>query len=220
MSLNSSFPFFCLFLTRDNNLERDSSPEQGPCRNCWPDVCPGGEGESEEEEEDESVTELKKPNSDEVKGLREEGRASEGTALSPQLIGVLCVLRERPAARSTPPRRCPLLSTTSSPSSSRVSRWRTVSVASGSEQPSGWLTRSERIFFSHLSPLREEEVLRDVVFRGNQRDGQPQGFAHWVCGVSSKAFTWYLAGVGDDSPWRATCGFRSRWTGRPGGSGN
>lgn len=34
----------------------------------------GGEGESEEEEEDESATELKKPNSDEVRGLGQEGR--------------------------------------------------------------------------------------------------------------------------------------------------
>lgn len=32
------------------------------------DVLPGGEGESEEDEEDETVTELKKPNSDEVMG--------------------------------------------------------------------------------------------------------------------------------------------------------
>lgn len=31
------------------------------------DVLPGGEGESEEDEEDEPVTELKKPNSDEVR---------------------------------------------------------------------------------------------------------------------------------------------------------
>lgn len=34
------------------------------------DVLPGGEGESEEDEEDEPVTELKKPNSDEVMGDR------------------------------------------------------------------------------------------------------------------------------------------------------
>lgn len=31
---------------------------------------PGGEGESEEDEEDETVTDLKKPNSDEVRAVR------------------------------------------------------------------------------------------------------------------------------------------------------
>lgn len=40
-----------------------------PRLNCCRHVCPGGEGESEEEEEDESATELKKPNTDEVKDI-------------------------------------------------------------------------------------------------------------------------------------------------------
>ena len=32
--------------------------------------CSGGEGESEEDEEDETTAELKKPNSDEVRAIR------------------------------------------------------------------------------------------------------------------------------------------------------
>ncbi|CAF89597.1 unnamed protein product, partial [Tetraodon nigroviridis] len=44
------------------------------------------------------------------------------------------------------------------------------------------------VTFSHpFPPSREEEVLRDVVLRGNQRHGHPQGLPHRVCGVSFKA---------------------------------
>lgn len=39
------------------------------------DIPPGGEGESEEDEEDETVAELKKPNTDEVRAI---GYGSEG----------------------------------------------------------------------------------------------------------------------------------------------
>lgn len=54
-------------------------PEKGTSLMCS-DVCPGGEGESEEEEEDESVAELKKPNSDEVRGCGWVGGRLRGPA--------------------------------------------------------------------------------------------------------------------------------------------
>lgn len=40
------------------------------------DVLPGGDGESEEDEEDEPVTDLKKPNSDEVWWLKQDRACS------------------------------------------------------------------------------------------------------------------------------------------------
>lgn len=59
------------------------------CISCAYDVLPGGEGESEEDEEDEPVTELKKPNSDEVRAIGGAGQAA-GVWGAEWLTGVIC----------------------------------------------------------------------------------------------------------------------------------
>lgn len=101
------------------------------CGICCCHIPPGGEGESEEDEEDEPVTDLKKPNTDEVKGTRS---STHGVWLANGLIdgSVVCAsLRVLPAVRWTPRRRCQLLSTTLNLSNSRALRWQPVSVCVG-----------------------------------------------------------------------------------------
>lgn len=101
------------------------------CIICCCHIPPGGEGESEEDDEDEPVTDLKKPNTDEVRGTMSSTH-DVWLANGPIDGSVVCAsFRVLPAVRWTPRRRCQLSSTTLNLSNSRALRWQPVSVCVG-----------------------------------------------------------------------------------------